>query len=459
MKKNIIQAISAIVCIIFLGGCTDGPDYSREKTIFVDHASLYMYYDDVVQITASPTLESFQWESADASIASVTDGGLVKATGVGLTEIYVSYGDVRRTIPVEVSIPRAEKVSGRPGKNRVAVDMDIQNEFIKSVKITCIETGVSSTTDVNFQKGLFTAFYEGLEDGLYTFNVICMDKFNNEAVPLEIAIRSYGSAYQNSFVVARPFRVASALGNGLCIGWNSLAGMYVDLTVTGKDGSQATKRIYGDTDSYTLDYQFDPVTSFSYITAYLPEENCIDTFYTQPMVIEASLINDLRYFITKDETITIRTRDFNLGGHGVGYFDKMPVPTDRPGNRTYRPNIGDYNSPGPDIEGDSNFGYTANGYWYDYTVYVQDAGNYVFDAQVGVNNAAGSTYYVAVDGVNVTGDVQMRNMSSWGQSWYYAQYTDESPPVIHFTAGLHTIRWYFVVANANLNALSLTYQD
>jgi hypothetical protein len=104
MKNRLIQAMCILCCGWMLSGCTKGQIEEAEKRIFVDHASLNMTVGDEVKITASPTNETFIWESDDVAVATVSASGEVRATGAGRTNIIVSYDDVRRTIPVDVVV-------------------------------------------------------------------------------------------------------------------------------------------------------------------------------------------------------------------------------------------------------------------------------------------------------------------------------------------------------------------
>lgn len=61
-----------------------------------------MFVGDELQITASPTNESFTWTSEDPSVATVGATGDVRAVGVGETNIVVSNGNNQRTIPVKI---------------------------------------------------------------------------------------------------------------------------------------------------------------------------------------------------------------------------------------------------------------------------------------------------------------------------------------------------------------------
>jgi len=102
MKSFLNQTTGIFACMLMLAGCIKGPDRDIEKRIFVNHTSLEMFVDDKIQITASPTNETFTWKSEDASVATVGSSGEVRATGLGETNIIVGYGDLQRSIPVKV---------------------------------------------------------------------------------------------------------------------------------------------------------------------------------------------------------------------------------------------------------------------------------------------------------------------------------------------------------------------
>ena len=104
MKQFLIQASCLFSCIWMLSGCASGPDYEIEKRIFVDQASLSLFVGDNTKLTASPTTESFQWESLNTSVVTVSANGDVQATGAGETVIRVRNGDIIRNIPVSVVV-------------------------------------------------------------------------------------------------------------------------------------------------------------------------------------------------------------------------------------------------------------------------------------------------------------------------------------------------------------------
>jgi len=104
MKNILIQVMCILSCGWMLSNCTEAQVQEVTKTIFVDYASLSMFVGEKIKITASPTDETFTWESDDIAVATVSASGEVRATGVGETSITVSYGDVQRTIPIDVEV-------------------------------------------------------------------------------------------------------------------------------------------------------------------------------------------------------------------------------------------------------------------------------------------------------------------------------------------------------------------
>jgi GH35 family endo-1,4-beta-xylanase len=139
----------------------------------------------------------------------------------------------------------------------------------------------------------------------------------------------------------------------------------------------------------------------------------------------------------------IEAENYNNGGQGVAYND-----TDSSNNG------GQYRSDGVDIEntndagGGRNVGWIQNGEWLKYTVNVGTAGNYKFDFRLASPNSGG-TFYVEVDGNNVTGNVVLSSTGGW-QSWVTYQNTG-----IYLSSGQHVIRVVVVTGNFNLNYIDV----
>ena len=106
IKNNFLfyaTSIAILVGYLMLSGCAEGPDRDIEHNIFVTHAELNLIEGDEVQITASPTNQTFTWESSNTDVVTVSSTGLVNAIGDGACFIYVTSSEgLERTIPVDV---------------------------------------------------------------------------------------------------------------------------------------------------------------------------------------------------------------------------------------------------------------------------------------------------------------------------------------------------------------------
>ncbi len=104
-NKFLFHATSIIIFVgcLMLSGCGKGPDRDIEHKIFLTHVDLNMIEGDEIQVTASPTNQSFTWESSNAKVITVSSTGLVRAVGDGACFIYVTSNEgLQRTIPVDV---------------------------------------------------------------------------------------------------------------------------------------------------------------------------------------------------------------------------------------------------------------------------------------------------------------------------------------------------------------------
>ena len=452
--KYIFGMTCALLTACIFAGCDEQKEFDVDKHIYLDCNMFDLYYGDKVTVKASPGSAAYQWTSEDEAIATVTGAGEIEAVGVGTTDVVVSNGNVRRKIPVKVTIPSADRITGRPGMDRAAIELDIRSNLIQTVKITRLDTEESVNYDVDFKAGIITAFYNNLTEAKYSFRVVCIDKYGMESTPVNINVQVYGDIYRSKMTI-RPFKTATAFGNGLAIGWGNPAGSFVDVYYTNKDGEQATMRTYADESaSHLLDCQIYPATDFSYVTGYVPEA-AVDTFYTAAESVSATQIGFKQTFLSKDAPAEVFIRDFDLGGEGIGYHDNDAI--NSTGNYAYRENLGDYNSRGVDIETGLNIGYVNPGEWLAFTVNVKDAGRYVFDVQAGVQNSAGGKFFLVVDDER-TEDYPLKSAGNWTCIWHYQTNPDYTPPVLDLTEGLHTIKWQFVNGNTNLMALRFTYE-
>jgi chitinase len=135
----------------------------------------------------------------------------------------------------------------------------------------------------------------------------------------------------------------------------------------------------------------------------------------------------------------IEAEHYDLGGQGVAYND---LTTGNSGNAFRTDNV--------DLEASTdtgtgyNVGWIQAGEWLEYTVNVTTAGTYTLSARVAAT-AAGKTFHVEMDGVNVSGTLTVPNTTGW-QIWQTVTATTSS-----LTTGQKVMRIYADQGDFNIN--------
>jgi hypothetical protein len=448
MKINVlIKGICLLTIGWSISGCSDKYDKEVERNFYVNKNSLNLYFGDKIQLTASPATEAFNWSSEDPAVATVTNAGLVEAVGVGTTNILVLMDDILKEIPVTSTVPTVDKVTGIPGKKRAALTLTITNDRIKSVKVTRVDNNESQETEINYQSGTISLYYNNLNDGNYLFRVFAYDKFGNESAPVELNVKAYGDVYQNS-LVNREISMASKFGNGITFTWKNQNGNWVEFFYNNDAGLPVSKIFTVSAQSSHLDGYGSGEISYS--TLFLPEATAVDTF-SVARTSYTGTFNDYITYVRTGETV-VKPGDFDLGGEGVGFHDSNANHDPGSGGANYRSSRGDTQSGAVDIEGDGgNIGYTGAGEWLAYTVHVEDEGDYEIDWYISVNGG-GAACHIEVDGVQ-SARYTMVNNSNWSDWRYYCERNSVDPPVFHLTAGKHKVTYYFEGGDHNYNGL------
>ena len=148
---------------------------------------------------------------------------------------------------------------------------------------------------------------------------------------------------------------------------------------------------------------------------------------------------------------SLRFIDFDFGGEGVAFHDND---SGNSGGNNHRSSGGDSNGGGVDIGGDLAVGWTSAGEWLKYTVIVYDAGDY--EVSLDLAGAGTSEVYFEVDGVNVTGTINIPTTGGWGD-WVWLSYIP--PLTLNFTEGMHSIRFHMVAAGTNFRTMRFTYKE
>lgn len=103
MNKFLYCASFIFAGLLMLTACSDGLDRNVEYTIYTTQSSIELKEGDEFQIIASPTTQTFTYETTDTKVATVSSTGLVRAVTDGTCFINItSSGGLTRSIPVDV---------------------------------------------------------------------------------------------------------------------------------------------------------------------------------------------------------------------------------------------------------------------------------------------------------------------------------------------------------------------
>jgi hypothetical protein len=234
----------------------------------------------------------------------------------------------------------------------------------------------------------------------------------------------------------------------------STSSLYSDFFYRNDRGEDVVTRVTSAASAVYL-YDYDG-SGFGRISYYLPEAMATDTFHTAKVAYSGS-INDISVVVTSSAVTYVKPGDFDLGGEGVGFHDSNTNHDPGSGGADYRTNLGDYLSAAMDIEGSGgNIGFTNNGEWLMYTVYVQDEGDYEIDWYISVNGG-GAACHIEVDG-NASPVYILTNNANWSDWRYYCEREGIAAPVYHLTVGKHKIMYYWNGGDFNYNGLRITHK-
>ncbi|MEO0581935.1 MAG: carbohydrate-binding protein [Bacteroidota bacterium] len=142
----------------------------------------------------------------------------------------------------------------------------------------------------------------------------------------------------------------------------------------------------------------------------------------------------------------IQAEDYDEGGQGAGYNDNSPGNT---GN-SYRTDDVDIEATA-DQGGGFNVGWITTGEWLKYTFNVTQGGDYQLDLRV-ASPQANASFYVEIDGANVSGTVSVPTTGGW-QAWQTIAVND-----IALSQGVHALYVRIVSGGFNLNYIEGTIQ-
>lgn len=174
---NRILYLASFIFAGLLIACSYGPDRDVEYTIYTTNSLIELIEGEELQITASPTTQTFTWETTDASVATVSSTGLVRAISDGACFINITSSEgLKKSIPVDVvkSLPMegitvsnkanlttVDFLSILMGKTIVLAASPIPSNYNEKLRFNLIwESSDTSIVTVD-QNGIVTPVYYG----------------------------------------------------------------------------------------------------------------------------------------------------------------------------------------------------------------------------------------------------------------------------------------------------------
>lgn len=105
MNKILYCASFIFASLLMLVACSDGLERNVEYTIYTTKSSIELKEGEEFQIIASPTTQTFTYETTDSKVATVSSTGLVRAVSDGTCFIIITSSEgLTRSIPVDVEM-------------------------------------------------------------------------------------------------------------------------------------------------------------------------------------------------------------------------------------------------------------------------------------------------------------------------------------------------------------------
>lgn len=183
-----------------------------------------------------------------------------------------------------VYAPKPDTIYVKSGKNRVQLNYEIsKSPNIKEIEVSWNNGENVERFPVELKDGAAKGYVyiEELPERSYTFKAQLVDIHGNYSLPLTGFGRSYGENYKET-LRKRDIIAMRASDEGGIIEWSPAPNglVYNEVTYENAEGKQQTVQSEAASDRLVLS-DFKTGSSVSYRSVYLPEENCVDRFYTE----------------------------------------------------------------------------------------------------------------------------------------------------------------------------------
>lgn len=174
---------------------------------------------------------------------------------------------------------KVDSVSAHPGDGRIEMEIFVKTQRIDYVRIYWNDRADHKDVVINNQPGTYNVSIE-MDESSYVFNLISVDKYGNESLPVEVSSEVFGDNFRqtisNRLVAKASYDVVS---KSLILKWGGITnfGVANEIKYTNTSGKEVTKRIdFEEVITQLTDW----ASGLKYRTLSLPDPLAVDTFYT-----------------------------------------------------------------------------------------------------------------------------------------------------------------------------------
>lgn len=210
-----------------------------------------------------------------------------------------TYAEFIKDGPI-VYIGKADSLKAFPGKNRIKLAWQMQNDP-RGVKAKIFWKDKTQSVELELDRSQKIIEYtiNELEEASYVFNVVIYDKHGNSSLAAEIAGEAYGDVYMG-YLNPRSYTKKSGKAiyyNNDTKKWEMLLNAIRDKTLVNtelvyidKDGNEKTLS-YTERGGYTFTLEnYAEGGTVKYRSCFQPQEGAIDDFWTDYVVLVARII-------------------------------------------------------------------------------------------------------------------------------------------------------------------------
>lgn len=179
--------------------------------------------------------------------------------------------------------PKADTLYCHPGKERVALNYAItKSPNLKEMHVAWNdgEGEQAFPLDLTDGNGKGTFYIDGLREQSYTFEVTMIDIYGHSSLSSELFSRAYGNMYESALAVRSATALRTTKDGGIVEWVPATEGfLYNELKYLNNNNEEIS--VISETDEMSTGLpDIKSGTGVRYRSAYKPDENCVDVFYT-----------------------------------------------------------------------------------------------------------------------------------------------------------------------------------